>query len=85
MTTRKWVLTACFLIGIIAIGVTYQYAYQVRKTAYRETIAGYYREYFGREPKETELRYWANLAVNRWGIEKVKRVAFIEGKAKRDS
>lgn len=76
-------LTIALAAILLATGLTYQYLYQRRDAQYRKAITGYFYEYFNRAPEKTELNYWTDEAVDHWGLEKVKQVAFIEGAAAR--
>ena len=75
-------LTIGFLLVLVATGVSYQRAYDIRKDEYRSAIAGYYRTYFNREPNKIEHERWVNWALNRWSLERVEREGFIEKQLK---
>ena len=72
---RKTV-TALLILAILAAGFTYQYLYDRRRIRYREIIAGYHRQYRGSEPDAASLNWWVTLALNRWGLERLKREVF---------
>ncbi|MDP3920831.1 MAG: hypothetical protein Q8R76_08510 [Candidatus Omnitrophota bacterium] len=76
------ILTALLVILIVTSGVHYQYRYDQRRIAYREVITGYYRQYFNREPDAKGLKHWTTWALNKWGLEKVERLGFINAKKK---
>ncbi|MGH7197348.1 MAG: acyltransferase family protein [Candidatus Omnitrophota bacterium] len=79
---QKTALTLAFIAVISAVGSTYQVLYNREKTRYREVVTGFYREHLGRKPDRIGLEHWTMMALNKWGLEKVERIGFIEAKAK---
>jgi len=79
---KKVRLTSLIIAVVILTGVCYQYQYHKRQLKYQKMIQGYYLEYFGREADAIGLRHWTTWALNKWGIEKVRRLGFEEAKKK---
>jgi surface polysaccharide O-acyltransferase-like enzyme len=79
---QKWALTSMLLAIIFAVGCTYQFLYNREKARYREAVVGLYRKHLGRKPDRIGLEHWTMMALNKWGLEKVEQIGFIEAKAK---
>ena len=73
-------LTLVVTILVLTAGVSYQYFYNIEKAKYTETVTGYYRKHFKREPDPTGLNHWVMVAMNKWGLERVEKQGFIEAK-----
>ena len=80
--SRKILLTFLLTSAVLITGIMYQQQYHARKIVYTETIRGYYRTYLHREADLPGLNHWVNWALNRWGLEKVERMGFIEAAQK---
>ena len=82
MIQRKKRLTLLLVFGILLIGIIYQAFYDYRKAEFQEKIRGYYWKYYHQKPNEIGVTFWTQWALNRWGLQKVERIAFQEGRAK---
>ena len=74
----KTTLTAFMLCAVVLSGTSFQHFYNEEKKRYEGTLAGFYRQYLHREPDAVGWRHWTDWALNRWGLEKVERIGFIE-------
>lgn len=79
---QKVTLTLALITVISIVGCTYQFLYNKEKARYREVVTGYYRKHLGRKPDTIGLEHWTMMALNKWGLEKVEQIGFIEAKAK---
>ena len=79
---QKTLLSALLTIAILVSGILFQYSYHQRKIVYEKVITGYYSTYFQREPDPIGLRHWVTWALNKWPLEKVEQVGFIEAREK---
>ena len=80
---QKITLSFALTVFIFTVGATYQFLYNLEKARYTEIISGYYRKYFDREPDPVGVNHWTMIALNKWGLERVEKVIFIEGAGKR--
>lgn len=75
---RRVLLTAALTAAVILTGVACQFAYHAKRAHCAEVIRGYYPKYFKREPDPASYHFWVTWAANKWPLEKVERVGFIE-------
>lgn len=80
--TGKRALTVLFTAFLCVAGFLYQRAYHAERRMTTETVAGFYRKYFDREPDVEGLNHWVMWSMHRWGLERVEREGFVEAKAK---
>ncbi len=79
---HKVALTLVLITVIVVVGGTYQFLYNKEKVRTREAVTGFYRKHLGRKPDTIGLEHWTMMALNKWGLEKVEQIGFIEAKAK---
>jgi peptidoglycan/LPS O-acetylase OafA/YrhL len=79
---QKVSLTVALAAVISVVGGTYQFLYNREKVRTREVVTGFYHKHLGRKPDTIGLEHWTMMALNKWGLEKVEQIGFIEAKAK---
>ncbi len=65
---------------ILFMGFSYQYLYGLEKKRYEGIITGFYQKYFERAPDPVDLEHWTMMALNKWGLQKVEQIGFLEAK-----
>ncbi len=68
------------MLYISSLGFFQFWMHRALTQEYRRIVEGFYWKHFGHAPDLPGLEYWTTFAVDKWGLEKVEEVGFVEAK-----